>query len=126
MCLSAARGFDDSAIQLWVESVFVFSVVWSVGATGDTEGREAFDTFFRYAVHSTWDSHQGTQQKLLMLQLSPTCVLRYLSCVLPSIYLACSLLNIVLSPFHCFDLKLLTAHKVHPHIAIESLRLSSC
>ncbi|KAL3142803.1 hypothetical protein ABBQ38_003102 [Trebouxia sp. C0009 RCD-2024] len=32
---------------LWVESLFVFSVVWSLGATGDTEGREAFDTFFR-------------------------------------------------------------------------------
>ena len=47
---AAARGFDDSAVQLWVESLFVFSVVWSVGATGDTEGREAFDTFFRSAT----------------------------------------------------------------------------
>jgi hypothetical protein len=97
MCLSAARGFDDSAIQLWVESLFVFSVVWSVGATGDTEGREAFDTFFRYAVQSVWHPQQHTQQKLLMLELSPICVFRYLSCVLPSIYLAYSLLNIVLS-----------------------------
>lgn len=49
---TAARGFDDSAVQLWVESLFVFSVVWSVGATGDTEGREAFDTFFRSATQS--------------------------------------------------------------------------
>ena len=47
---AAARGFDDSAVQFWVESLFVFSVVWSVGATGDTEGREAFDTFFRSAT----------------------------------------------------------------------------
>ena len=38
---------DDSVTQLWVESLFVFSVVWSVGATGDTDGREAFDAFFR-------------------------------------------------------------------------------
>jgi len=80
-----------------VESLFVFSVVWSVGATGDTEGREAFETFFRYAVHSIWHSHPSTQQKLLMLQISPICVFRYLSCVLPSIYLAYSLINIALS-----------------------------
>ncbi len=126
MCLSAARGFDDSAIQLWVESLFVFSVVWSVGATGDTEGREAFDTFFRYAVHSTWHPQQRTQQKLLMLKLSPTCVFRYLSCVLPSIHLAHSRLNIVLSPFLSYDFKLLITHKVNFNIATESLRLSSC
>ena len=44
---------DDSVIQLWVESLFVFSVVWSVGATGDTEGREAFDAFFRCVLYST-------------------------------------------------------------------------
>lgn len=42
------RGFEDATTQLWVESLFVFSVVWGVGATGDTDGRQAFDTFFRY------------------------------------------------------------------------------
>ncbi len=106
MWLSAARGFDDSAIQLWVESLFVFSVVWSVGATGDTEGREAFDAFFRYAAHSIWHPQQCTQQKLSMLHLSPTCVLRYLPCVLPSAYLAYSLINIALSAslFLTFDI----------------------
>jgi len=97
MCLSAARGFDDSAIQLWVESLFVFSVVWSVGATGDTEGREAFDTFFRYAVQGIWHPHQRTQRNLLTLKLSPIFVSRYLSCMLPSIYLIHSLINIVQS-----------------------------
>ncbi|DBA76763.1 TPA: hypothetical protein ACH3X2_008790 [Trebouxia sp. C0005] len=53
VCTCSARGFDDSAIQLWVESLFVFSVVWSVGATGDTEGREAFDTFFRQVMYGS-------------------------------------------------------------------------
>lgn len=120
--LSAARGFDDSAIQLWVESLFVFSVVWSVGATGDTEGREAFDTFFRYAVHSIWQPHQPTQPALLAGALSNI----YLSCMLPSIYLVHSLLNIVLSPFLCFGFKFLITHKVNSNIATESLRLSSC
>ena len=57
MCLSAARGLDDSTIQLWVESLFMFSVVWSVGATGDTDGREAFDSFFRYVHCNSLQRH---------------------------------------------------------------------
>ena len=30
-----------------IEGIFVFAVIWSVGATGDTDGRTAFDGFFR-------------------------------------------------------------------------------
>lgn len=38
---------DESEHQLWIESLFLFAMVWSVGATGDREGRTAFDVFFR-------------------------------------------------------------------------------
>ena len=47
VCQHTGRGFEDATIQLWVESLFVFSVVWGTGATGDTEGRQAFNVFFR-------------------------------------------------------------------------------
>ena len=30
-----------------IEGIFIFALIWSVGATGDTEGRAAFDVFFR-------------------------------------------------------------------------------
>ena len=45
--LRAARTFDDPTKQLWVEHLFMFAVTWTVGATGDSDGRKAFDTIFR-------------------------------------------------------------------------------
>ncbi len=78
-CVLAARGFDDSAVQLWVESLFVFSVVWSVGATGDTEGREAFDTFFRCVVVCC--HHSERSQYVLNIVHAVTDLLAVLLCL---------------------------------------------
>ena len=30
-----------------LEGIFIFALIWSLGATGDTDGRAAFDVFFR-------------------------------------------------------------------------------
>ena len=30
-----------------LEGIFTFALIWSVGATGDTDGRAAFDAFFK-------------------------------------------------------------------------------
>ena len=30
-----------------LEGIFTFALIWSVGATGDTDGRAAFDVFFK-------------------------------------------------------------------------------
>ena len=38
---------DETLKMQLVEGVFLFSLVWSVGATGDGEGRARFDAFFR-------------------------------------------------------------------------------
>lgn len=42
-----AHSLDAATKISWVEAVFVFSVVWAVGATGGTEDRTKFDVFFR-------------------------------------------------------------------------------
>lgn len=42
-----AHSLDAATKIRWVEAIFVFSVVWAVGATGGSEDRSKFDTFFR-------------------------------------------------------------------------------
>lgn len=45
--LPAGASFDDaSKIQL-MEGAFLFAIMWSVGATGDSAGRKRFNEFFR-------------------------------------------------------------------------------
>ncbi|GBG91689.1 hypothetical protein CBR_g53503 [Chara braunii] len=38
---------DIDKLMLWVDSFFVFSLVWSLGCTGDMDSRRHFDLFFR-------------------------------------------------------------------------------
>jgi dynein heavy chain, axonemal len=42
-----AHALDAATKIKWVEAVFVFAVVWAVGATGGSEDRARFDAFFR-------------------------------------------------------------------------------
>lgn len=37
---------------LWLQSLFLFALVWSVGGNTDSSGRAAFDTYLRRLVHS--------------------------------------------------------------------------
>lgn len=38
---------DDTTKTQLVEGLFLFSMVWAVGATGDGDSRHKFDHFFR-------------------------------------------------------------------------------
>lgn len=42
-----AHALDAATKIKWVEAVFLFAVVWGVGATGGQEDRVKFDTFLR-------------------------------------------------------------------------------
>jgi dynein heavy chain, axonemal len=42
-----AHSLDAATKIKWVEAVFVFSVVWAVGATGGSDDRKRFNEFFR-------------------------------------------------------------------------------
>ena len=42
-----AHALDAATKIKWVEAVFLFAVVWGVGATGGLEDRVKFDTFLR-------------------------------------------------------------------------------
>lgn len=43
----AGAAMDETSRMQLVEGLFLFSMVWAVGATGDGESRAKFDTFFR-------------------------------------------------------------------------------
>lgn len=45
------KAMDESAVLLHTESIFLFSLVWSIGCSGGSnEGRAHFDAFLRAAV----------------------------------------------------------------------------
>ncbi|KAI8926816.1 dnah1 protein [Entophlyctis helioformis] len=44
---NGANPIEAADLKLIVEPLFIFSLVWSVGATGDADGRKKFDTWLR-------------------------------------------------------------------------------
>ena len=53
-----ALGLETALLH--VESIFLFSLVWSVGCTGATvEARCVFDAFLRHAVACTLPTYSG-------------------------------------------------------------------
>ena len=36
-----------AALQVWLQSVFLFALIWSVGGNTDDEGRKVFDRILR-------------------------------------------------------------------------------
>jgi dynein heavy chain len=47
----------DKNMRSWIMSVFMFSIVWSLGATGDNASQEKFDTFFRDLIGGKNEDH---------------------------------------------------------------------
>lgn len=38
---------SSQQITLWLQGLFLFALVWTIGGTINTEGRKKFDIFFR-------------------------------------------------------------------------------
>lgn len=51
---------DKGKAVNYIESVFIFSLVWSIGCTGgDLQSRETFDKFIRAAVRCKLGNFSG-------------------------------------------------------------------
>ena len=44
-------------ITLWLQSLFLFSLVWSLGSTMNCDSRRKFDEFFRDLINGTNEKH---------------------------------------------------------------------
>lgn len=55
--LSEEANLKDKNLKLWITSTFIFSLVWSIGATGDKPSQEKFDTYFRELMGGKVESH---------------------------------------------------------------------
>eukprot|EP00803_Ostreobium_quekettii_P003693 evm.model.scf_198.6 EVM.evm.TU.scf_198.6 scf_198:68025-70221(+) len=59
------KKLDENAVNVRLESVFVFSLVWSIGATAaTTQARQDFDIFVRAAVAEKLASFRGPSGEL--------------------------------------------------------------
>lgn len=72
-----AHSLDSATKIKWVEAVFVFSVVWAVGATGGAEDRTKFDAFFRTLTSGQTPevllSHASVKYRFARLFVPLTC-----------------------------------------------------
>lgn len=58
--LAIFEKLDNREAVHYLESVFIFSLVWSIGCTGgDLRSREIFDTFIRTAVDNKLETFSG-------------------------------------------------------------------
>lgn len=47
----------DKNMKSWIVSVFTFSIIWSLGATGDISSQQKFDTFFKDFIGGKNEEH---------------------------------------------------------------------
>jgi dynein heavy chain len=51
------EGLSSQQIFLWLQGLFLFSLVWTVAGTVNAESRKKFDVFFRNLIMGMDDNH---------------------------------------------------------------------
>ena len=46
-------GLSDQVVSLWIQGLFVFSLIWGLGGTLNSDGRKKFDVFLREIINSS-------------------------------------------------------------------------
>ncbi len=54
---SEETALKDKNMRVWITSVFIFSLIWSIGATGDKPSLEKCDIFIRDLVGGKKEDH---------------------------------------------------------------------
>ncbi|KAI5062354.1 hypothetical protein GOP47_0022893 [Adiantum capillus-veneris] len=71
-----AKTMGKEKRKIWIDSIFVFSLIWSIGCTGEDDGRKAFEAFFRkLATGHTPEGYEGyimTTTETLLIELMPS------------------------------------------------------
>jgi dynein heavy chain len=63
----AFAALSPTQVENWIEGIFSFSFVWSVGGTTDSDGRRKFDQFFRALVNGNIGVQQASEWGILSL-----------------------------------------------------------
>lgn len=56
-----AEPMTSQQVTLWLQALFLFSVVWSLGGTVNGRSRKKFDAFYRNLIMGTIPSHPRPQ-----------------------------------------------------------------
>ncbi|MCO5581018.1 hypothetical protein L7F22_034894 [Adiantum nelumboides] len=71
-----AKNMGKEKRKIWIDCIFVFSLIWSIGCTGEDDGRKAFEAFFRkLATGHTPEGYEGyimTKTETLLIELMPS------------------------------------------------------
>nr|XP_020824636.1 dynein heavy chain 12, axonemal isoform X2 [Phascolarctos cinereus] len=57
LCKVAAEDPNGKHIRVWIMACFIFSLIWSIGGTCDTDGRLVFDSFIREIITGKNEEH---------------------------------------------------------------------
>ncbi|XP_058254502.1 dynein axonemal heavy chain 3 [Hemibagrus wyckioides] len=52
-----AESMSSQQMTMWLQSLFLFAVVWTVGGTINGDSRKKFDVFYRYLLTGMMDEH---------------------------------------------------------------------
>ncbi|XP_060776842.1 dynein axonemal heavy chain 3 [Neoarius graeffei] len=67
-----AESISSQQITMWLQGLFLFAVVWTVGGTINGDSRKKFDSFYRNLLTGTLDEHpRPTSVKLTKNNLFP-------------------------------------------------------
>jgi len=61
----------DAKVPIWIESIFLVSLVWSVGSTTDNDGRQKMDEYMRIAIKGGISAKYGEDHIYTTEQAQP-------------------------------------------------------